>query len=229
MDGIKPPPRVSDEDRPLVPLAQEARVAYIMAYRGHVMAMTGVPSEFGSRLVPRWDGGVASDGKTYKPIWFAVVRAALAAGVSVVDLIGAAFDSWTSPQPPWPTHLLGAEIAARAAENRGESERRVRDALEIQVENFDTEISVLCRRQRCTSEEAAHRALMDPLLELSAVFRYCAAVAAGDEVVAGQWRDLAFRQYVFHTAAYDTTWGDLIPREMRERASRIREGQADAV
>jgi hypothetical protein len=204
-------------------------MAYIMAYRGHMLATTGVPSEFGSRLAPRWDGGVASDGKTYKPIWFAVVRAALEADVSVDDLIGAAFDSWTSPQPPWPTHLLSAEVVARAAENRGEAVRRVRDALAIQVESFDTEISVICRRQRCTSEEAAHRALMDPILELSAVFRYCAAVAAGDEVVAGRWRDLAFRQYVFRAAAYDTAWGDLIPREMRERASRIREVQADAV
>jgi hypothetical protein len=222
---VPAPPRQpdpdSDELRLLHPLAQQIRHAYITQYRVHYLARHGVPTDFGSRPMPRWDGGRAGDGRLYKPIWYEIARVAYARQISPEDMITAAFHGWDRKDPPWPSNLLSAEVIRRAEAHPGITAENLRQTLRSQRDIWRTETGIYAYLNKVDEEEAASRVLRNLRLELSAIFRYCMASLAGDVPVIEMFEVHALRQYAYSRRAYDKGWGELIPDRLRALADRL--------
>jgi hypothetical protein len=216
-----PEPDPDDARRRLHPLASEIRIAYIMAYRAHFQARHGVPSNFGSRPMPRWDGGEASDGRNYQPIWYKIAQVALQQGISPLDLIAGAFHGWDAKDPPWPTNLLSAKAIAYAQNNPGVTIEDTKRALQVQKDLWRIQIHLYQQERQCDFGTAARAALRNRRLELSSIFRYCLALDGGDPETAALFADGALKQYIFDRRAYDEGWGDLIPAALKQRADRL--------
>lgn len=213
---------VEEEGRKaLRPLAAQIRIAYILAYRAHFQARVGVPSNFGSKPMPRWDGGVASDGRTYKPIWYRIAREALVRQIAPDDLIRGAFRDWDRKEPPWPTNLLSEATLAWAQQNPGITIEDTQRALGVQKDIWDLQIFLYRDEYRCDFATAARAVLRNRRLELSSIFRYCMAVEGQDGVTAAEFEGGAVVQYIYNRRAYDQGWGELIPPRLRSIADRL--------
>jgi hypothetical protein len=220
---VAPPPLPSeaDGDQVLFPLADQIRTAYIYAFRAHWLAKHGVPSNFGIKKVPRYDGGQGPDGKTYKPIWYKIARAALHYEISPDDLIRAIFQSWDRKDPPWPTNMLNPKVLAWAATNRGISAEDTMRALRVQREIWEIQIFLHRDNTCCDFVTAARATLRNRRLDLSSIFRYCMAIEGDDPETAQLFEDGAAIQYVYNRRAYDSGWGDLIPGQLKAIADRL--------
>jgi hypothetical protein len=208
----------ADDRQRLYPLANQIRTAYILAYRAHFLARHGVPSQFGSGPMPRWDGGEAADGRTYQPIWYRIARVALEHEVAPDDLIAGAFHNWDAKDPPWPTNLIGAEAIAYAVRHPGIAVDDTRRALEVQKDIWRIRIFLYMEDRGCDFAAAARACLRNRRLELSSIFRYCMAVDGGDAETAALFEAGALNQYLFNRRAYDQGWGELIPAALRSAA-----------
>jgi hypothetical protein len=213
----------------LYPLADQIRTMYFYAARAHYEARHGVPSRFGERTVPRWDGGKGPDGNTYQPIWYKIARVVLDRGISPEDLISAAFYGWDRKDPPWPSNLLSESTVARAINNPGVTAEDTAQALRVQRQAWKTAIFLYRQDRGCDFATAAHATLRNRRLDLSSVFRYCMAVDGGDRAVAAEFEDGALVQYVYNRRAYDRGWGDTIPDQLRLRADRLPSARGDDV
>lgn len=214
-----------DRDQALHPLARQIRFRFIHAYRRHHLARTGRPSNFGSRLDPRWDGVEGRRGRQQRAIWYDVARLALSERVEPDELIEAAFNVADEGCLPQPTSLTSPSVVARARAGRGLAVENLLNALEVQQNIWKIEAFMITRHGGCDLNTAAGRVLKNGRLELSAIFRYCVATESGDVEVAGLFEEDAFEQYVLHKWAYDRAWGELIPAALKEGADRyLREG-----
>jgi hypothetical protein len=211
---------------PLYPVASEVRIAYINAYRNHYLVHKGVATRFGEKLIPRWDGGVGADGRKYSPIWYPIAQIVIKHQVTPEDLVHAAFSTWSDSEPPWPNRLMAEEVIRQAVTISGAED--VGLFLENQRVTWAMEVSRLKRHDGMEQEAAARNAIRNRSLELSPVFRYCMATAAGDEETAGLFAEAAFRQYVYRRNAYDQAWGELIPQALRTRAQDLFNQSRDA-
>jgi hypothetical protein len=207
--------------RALYPLADQIRGAYFYAARAHYEARYGVPSRFGERLIPRWDGGVGPDGRHYKPIWYKIARLAVDRGISPEDLIAAAFHDWDGREPPWPTNLLSERVIARAEAYPNITAEDTAHALRVQRQAWEIAASAYRRARECDFATAARATLRDRGLDFSSVFRYCMAVAGDDPEVAAEFERGAVLQYLSNRRAYDRGWGDVIPPRLRALADRF--------
>jgi hypothetical protein len=211
-----------EEDRKaLHPLAAEIRLAYIRAFRVHYQARHGVPSNYGSRLIPRWDGGEDASGVMRRPIWYRIARVAQQHQASPEDLIEATFRGWESKDPPLPTNLISAETLARVAADPGVTAEITARALSVQQSTWKTETYMIVRREGCDFNAAARKVLKNCRVELSSIFRYCIASEVADEEIAAMFESGAVKQYIYNRRAYDRGWGDVIPPRLRLIADRL--------
>ena len=98
-------------------------------------------------------------------------------------------------------------------------------ALQIQRETLSRELSleedrVADEDPPWPREQIVGSVLCKPDNAFSALFRYGAATAAELPRVADQFREAAYLHYLFARSAYDRVWGDMIPQDLRLRASR---------
>jgi hypothetical protein len=206
-------------DRDLYEMADAVRTYYILEHRRHVEARQGGgPCTYGCRPIPCWDGGVDADGKVHaRPIWFEIVRYALAHAISPILLVRATFRDWKSPRPPYPNQFANP-LALRRARLLAEPPAIFGDNLKMEDHRFKSATTIHQRYDRMDVEAAARRALHDPTTDLSPLYRYCVGRIGGADDVAARFEREAFRMYVFDREAYDATWGDRIPQELREAA-----------
>jgi hypothetical protein len=96
-------------------------------------------------------------------------------------------------------------------------------AANLKMEDHRFKAATMVHRvyDRMDVEAAARRALHDPTVDLSPLYRYCVGVIGGAADVADRFRGPAFQLYVFDREAYDVAWGDRIPQDLRDAADRF--------
>jgi hypothetical protein len=208
-----------DNDPSLYDLANAVRTYYIMEHRRHVeLRQGGGPCTYGCRPIPRWDGGVDSDGRVYdKPVWFEIVRYALNNEISPITLVQGTFREWKSPKPPYPNQFANP-LALQRARMLAAPPAVLGANLKMEDHRFKAAATVHQCYNGMDVEAAARRALHDPTTDLSPLYRYCVGKLGGAEDVAERFEREAFRMYVFERNAYDAVWGDRIPPELRAAA-----------
>jgi hypothetical protein len=206
-------------DRDFYGMADVVRTYYILEHRRHVESRQGGGTcTYGMRPLPRWDGGTDSEGRVYdQPVWFKIVRYALANMVNPVLLVRGTFRAWQSTQPPMPNQFTNP-LALRRARLLTDPPTVFGDNLKMEDHRFKAATTVHQLYDKMDVEAAARRTLHDPTAELTPLYRYCVARLGGaDDVAERFWRE-AFQMYIFDRDAYDAAWGDRIPEELRAAA-----------
>jgi hypothetical protein len=206
-------------DRDFCGMADAVRTYYILEHRRHVESRQGGgPCTYGCRPLPRWDGGTDADGRSYgKPVWFEIVRYALAHAISPILLVRGTFRAWNSPTPPRPNQFTNA-LSLQRARLLAEQPAVLGANLKMEDHRFKAATMIHQVYDKMDVEAAARRALHDPTTDLSPLYRYCVGTLGGADDVADRFRQQAFQIYVFDRDAYDAAWADRIPRELREAA-----------
>lgn len=208
-----------DKNRDLYYIANGVRTYYILEHRLHVDSRQGGgPCTYGCRPLPKWDGGVDAEGRVYeRPVWFDIVRYALTNSVSPILLIRGTFRAWNSPQPPYPNQFTNP-LALRRARDMTSSSTIFSENLHMEDHRFKAAVTVHRRYDNMDVDAAGRRALHDPTVGVSALYRYCTGKQCGADDVAERFKQEAFQMYVFDRETYDASWGDRIPQELRDAA-----------
>lgn len=215
----------SPEDR-VAPVARLIRTWWVMHWRAWHQRVTGKASYYGKGGLPRWDadGTPDADGRVYtRPIWPKLALHCVQHDLEPQRLIRAYFSGCGPRTTPLPTHLL----SARTLELYRRVEAESTTALELSLTRQLTAMQGVDTFCRVTGKpdvnRQIHRALHGDRHGFSPLFRYCMFVKAGDPDSAGRYLDAALAQYVFDREAYDRTWADLIPEELRAAARRFQD------
>lgn len=178
--------------------------------------LTGVPSRWGATYMAAWDGGETRTGRVCGNAWAAAAAACGARGIDPILLVDAAFTPPIRPLPE-PNQLISEELLGRASRAGKEAAGIAEAALSRQRAVLRGEVDFLVAGGRGKGE-AVRRALTEPGIQLSGLFRYCYAALAGDADLAAHFADEALYQYAFRAKAYDDAWGDLVTDYLRQRA-----------
>lgn len=213
-------PEERERRRRLHPLARLVRQHYILQHRHYVETHGGGPCNYGQHPMPRWDGGVDSAGRKYRPVWYGIVRYALENGVSPLTLIRETFRSWRSATPPYPNMFTNPAALSRARAATG-AYQDVRDNLRLAHDIFRAAATTNHLVYGLDLERAARRALHDTYNDLTALYRYCMGVKGEAADVAERFHEAALTEYIIDRQAYDAAWGDLIPEPLRRAGDRF--------
>lgn len=221
-------------------LAAEARRVYVDQRRAFEGRRTGLPSFYGEKPLPRWDGTVDDDrpcvrtdrrrdrhGRTYKPIWPEIVRFAVAHGADVGGLIRARFAIATGHNAPEPPECK-TDLALRAYAQRQEKlGAQLASLLESQRLTASTELSIRSRYIETlgwTPQQVIESVACDPTTGLVPLFRVIFACENKHRDLFWQLMPAAVQQYYAARAHFDASpWSKLIPPEVRDGADRLAE------
>lgn len=221
-------------------LAAEARRVYVNERRAFEGRRTGLPSFYGDKPLPRWDGTVDDDrpcvrsdrrrdshGRNYKPIWPELVRFAVANGADVGELISARFAVATGKNAPEPTDCK-TELALRALLQRQENMGpKLAVLLESQRLTASTELAIRSRyitAMGWTPEQVIESVVCDPTTGLVPLFRVIFAAENKHRELFWRLMPAAVQQYYSARIHFDSSpWSKLIPPEVRDGADRLAE------
>lgn len=136
-------------------------------------------------------------------------------------------DALQLERPPEPNQLLSARRveAYLADRDRARAYRRLR--LRLEVGRARTQACLLRTSYGLSDEDAWASVLLDPMMELSPLFRYCVArLLGGDRLVrvAAKLEAQAALQYERDPAGYDGCLGGAIPRDFASRSRAVYDG-----
>mgnify|MGYP001307789310 CR=1 FL=1 len=128
--------------------------------------------------------------------------------------------------PPTPRQCGGPVAQRRWSEfvgNQVSTSEQLALALRLQRDTF--RIAMILKKDEAsrfspvwTPEQILSSVLWQDTLQLSALFRYAVAHETGLRAVLDTYRHTAYLQYLFARAAYDATWGEMIPADLRDQA-----------
>lgn len=205
-------------------LARQLRSWFTDQYRQQETALRG-RSHWKSS--PWWDGGLvrAADGKTRQrsSIWVKAAELLLEQRAPALPFVRYLFTR--SPRKlPGPNHLVSRKLLhAFLSEQEGLLQISRRDlsvAMRTQEDAFRSGMgwyrdAVEMGMMDLTEEEAIETTLLDPELNMSALYRYCVALRYGLAHVQARYYQAALRQYAGMASVYDELWGELIPQDFR--------------
>jgi hypothetical protein len=211
-------------------LARQAayvRELYCIARRRHE-AKQGKVSEFGEDEIPRWDGGMDSNGREYQPVWPKVVAFCMKHGLDPATLVKAIFDNNQSPHPPVPTSLYGTTALSLYSTQALSERLLIKHELSTYTNQANKYFVSFSVREKAEPALAWRLVVEENPPLLSPLFRYCLAVKAGFDDLADKYRDAAMHEYFWAKDAYDEVWSEWIPEELRMLAERSQQALAAA-
>lgn len=206
----------TSHDTVIESLAALLRRLFVVAYRSAKYNADGRESDWGSRHMPRWDGGDDDNG-TYTAIWPKAAKLCLAEQMDPGTFVSAQFAAGRGSIPS-PAHLTGPNAVARYVRVSASVPLTLRQALASQMSLLKEETAWRQLQREVSQHVAARSVLCDRNLDLSGLFRYVIAVKAGQVDIADRYRDAALQQYVLQREAYDQTWASMIPEDLRNYA-----------
>lgn len=200
--------------------ATEVRQAYIMVRR-----LFTNDSGYGSRPIPKWDGGEDAYGRRHKPVWPRIAAKLLGLSADPYEYCIAQYRA-PRARPTTPNMLLSeqAEQAWRLA--TAEAEPLAAQELSQESVRYSASLLPLMRNLGWVYPRAARYVLGSNQHSLSPLFRYCQAAAEGlSDVLVGVER-AALLQYLRRPAAYDVAWSGFLPKPLVDTGSVVRRQMA---
>lgn len=194
--------------------AQKLRTAWITAMRRHHERISGKASRYDSDV--QWDGGFkTSSRRTYQPVWGKLVDRADDLGFDAIYLVRVLFDSITGINAPTPHAIVGAENVQRAKRRAPEEETAVMVSADAESAVFRSSLWAAKRTILDPDPRAPTRHVLNDMgRDLSPLFRYSMALAAGYTDIADRWRGSAMDQFAQTPTAYLKFWAHLLPPEL---------------
>lgn len=219
-----------------------ARSLYVQARRQFDESRTGVPSDWGLRPIPKFDGSNGEDdphGRSFKPIWPRLVAAAAQADIPLERLISHRFATATGPRPPEPIDCIKAAVQVDAKRLLVDRAASLRGALQSDRANEDIEIGkrLLVSRKmgyevnQTLIDQARYACAGDGALLVTPIYRFHLLVSTGQPELAMRFLSPAVAQYMDDPDAYDRAWvgflHPLIPNTAAQvKAAYLRGAQA---
>jgi len=222
-DATAPVEPVKDENSLQAQLAARLRAAYIRERRRWIRAVTGKDSKYGSKSMPRWDGGRDDDGACHKSVWLDIARHLLDMKcLSPERFVQAQF---VEKQPPMPPMLKSEAAWKRFTDFNGDATARLKSEFKAECIAFE-----LAQQEATTwfpeydKKDVWRFVLRDTQSQLSALFRFCVALSEHLGDIAEQFQELALLDYLQDPQGYEQVWGTKIPDSLKEDAKDILSG-----
>lgn len=221
--------RTPRQDRPRTEDERDPRVDMIAAmvrelYMACAREVTGSPT-YGTREIPRWDGGEDRFGTQHQPVWPRIARFMLQHRVHPLYFIRAQFWS-TKPgrRMPMPNQFYNDQALENyhrfLATRTPEALRAIAESEKRAVYGVATPF---VETLGWDWKKAIRYALGDlAAIGVSALTRFCVAAQTELPDVAERCRDRALLQYLWESDVYNAVWGDQIPEDFRQEAEELR-------
>ena len=108
--------------------------------------------------------------------------------------------------------------------NSRQAEHDARFDLAFQQQHMHGELveaADLGEYENWTAEQVDLHVLLNDENQLTPLFRYCVAIKSLRPDVAALYEEEAVVEYLFGRDSFDAVWGELVPQELREKASRM--------
>ncbi len=215
-------------------LHRKIREVYITERRKFESRVSGMPSTYGSRHMPKWDGtedftpGSArraiSDryGRTFKPIWPKIAEFAFKNNVDPFVLIQTRFMKQKGPRPPEPTDCmckLALELCSTELSSVDELNHKLylfQDVFKMEVENRSRYI----QKYGWTTERVIHSVIGDLTLPFNNLYRHYLSSMSGLENLASVFKPGAVLEYLRERQGYvNSSWKQVISQEIVDEAN----------
>lgn len=202
-------------DLPAKEIADRLRVAYVEHRRQHIRRASKNPNA--TFYLPQQWKEVDRFNKT---IWDRLAQQVRARRLCPELLVSIAFKRFalSGAAAPMPTQLLSQQVLNYYRNQfLPVTEEEARENLSIETTVFRRHVQSLleCRGSR-TLDQIRRAALLDRVISVSPLFRYCAAVSEGIHDLAREFETMAIVQFSPSWRAYSAAWGDFIPQEFCE-------------
>ncbi len=201
--------------------ADHIRWLYVCARRQFNKAQ-GKPTSYGADVIPQWDGGQDSMGRTFKPIWPKIAKFFRAHDLDPAECVTAAFAAAKHGTPPNPTALCDTKLIGI----KDAMYELLRERLYAQRVSCEQQLAVLVSRAKAylhfDEPEAVKHVLTAESSQFDALFRYCAGVRMGLQPTVERYHEAALARYFWVPRLFDEVWGDWIPESLRQEAQTVR-------
>jgi len=190
------------------------------AERARYEARAGRKTNYGNEPIPKWDGGVDSNGRTYKSVWPKVLQFCIEHSLDPAVLVRAVFAISTSA-PPTPNMLYSQRAIAAYNKFPQHTERVVINALRFSSRQAEIYYNIF-KDWYQEDEETTWRLViqLDPP-QLTTLYRYCLAAQCEFDDLIGKYQLPALHEYMWARKTYDEIWSDWIPDILREDCDRL--------
>jgi hypothetical protein len=203
----------------------EEQIAYVRNLyceaRRRFLAARGVPSSFGTKAVPQWDGGTDAAGVEHKSVWPKVLAFCTANSFNPAILIKAVFANNKGPHPPPPNKLYSNYAAGLYIQQEQNEKTQLRQSLVYYSDQANKYYHSFAARDETGPGETWRAVLRRDPPMLSALYRYCVAVGVGFDDIAAEHEPTAFAEYFWSREAYDEVWAEWIPQQLRDKGTEI--------
>lgn len=192
------------------------RAAYVRTRRRFIQSLKQNESNYGEMEMPRWDGGYASDGRHYKPIWPKIAAKLEQRGCTNIErFVAVQFDG----DAPTPNMLLSDDAWEKYLQLDSVVEARIRKQFSVETDVFRSRfLEVGEWYPQLSDRECWLRVLVERHNGLSPLFRYCVAVAEGMPEVADAYHEGALLQLLSDPDGYRQHWGPALPEKIVHEA-----------
>lgn len=195
-------------------LSDILRKTWIEEKRLSLTMSTGKPSFY--RPGPALDGGIDAAGKNHKPVWPKLATFVTKASVNPMLFVRAQF--YLNMRPPMSPNMIMNDVAISRYRDYLSYEKdfqSLKVAKDCQIRAAHDAIELNKKIYGPNSIDVYRDIILDPNISISALFRYMLALECGDQKLAKQWFDEAYKQYIYNKQGYDSVWNDLIPKELK--------------
>lgn len=210
-DTLANPP---DHEATQARVAFESRIraAYVRAMRRWINENNpGADSTWGADHNPKYDGGIAPNGRNYRSSWVSI--ADFLAEHNCFDAEGF-IDANCIPgaRPPEPAQLITQTAIDTYRSRAANTPKALQSALTSQAGVFRVENLKLRRWYPDTAkQEIWRRVLLTLDVQISPLFCYCLAAREGFSDICQLYEELAISQYMTNPAAYRQAWAAVLP------------------
>ena len=209
---------------PVSKLATLIRTLCIREYRAWQFQTKGMRSNYGERPIPSWDGGETPSGRRVKKaIWPSIAKHVVSGKLNPYTLIPLVFSTWEGGKPPIPPWLVSDNLSAKYAQHTAEQVHQLQVELSVQRQLTKREVFQLQSAEvdPLDLSSAMYRTLINTQMELTPLFRVCAAAQVDYPEWTTHFEDAATWQYLFDRDAYDAAWQDFIPAAFKNIADNL--------
>jgi len=208
-------------------LHAQIRHTYVTSRRFFEARVSGVPSNYGHKHLPKWDGTEDASakrdryGRNYSPVWPKLAVFAAKHNVDPMALIKNRFRHTRGPRPPEPPDCM-CEDALSLCKDDIVSSDELNDSLTYFQDIFKKEVDERVRyidKYGWTPEKVISSIIEDLTLQFSDLYRFYLASVNGFADVASKYRSNAVLEYARFSHGYaGSLWAGIIPEDVIQEA-----------
>ncbi len=200
-------------------LSERIRALWCEEMRDFNLRNKGLPGNWGTRHIVKWDGGRDDKGSSFTPVWPKIAQFCIQHDLEPEILVRALFYRQANTPRPNQAHgpyALDTYIAYTQSRTKLDQKSQIIYEFESQKARVVAETVRLKKYHRLEEQMAWRSVIASRDQPLSPLFRYCVCMNQKWHDMSVDYLDAARRQYKRDSKLYDEVWGDWIPQQLKE-------------